>query len=81
MVVIICGGDCSCHSGYGIKYRSESTCCANCDIEPVDLLPAEDSSEIKPDKVQLVELASLPNASGAGMILEALESNGMSTVV
>jgi len=65
----------------GIEYRPESTCYAGCNVELVDSLPAEDSGEINPDAVQLVELASFPNASEAEMIQELLESNGISTVI
>jgi len=63
------------------EYRPELARCADCDVELVDSLPEEDSGEINPDEVQLVELASFPNASEAEMIQELLESNGISTVI
>jgi hypothetical protein len=63
------------------EYRPELARCTDCDVELVDSLPEEESGEINPDEVQLVELASFPNASEAEMIQELLESNGISTVI
>jgi hypothetical protein len=63
------------------EYRPELARCADCDVELVDSLPEEESGEINPDAVELVELASFPNPSEAKMIQELLESNGIGTVI
>ncbi len=63
------------------EYRDGFTRCSECEVELVEALPAQDSSGIPPDRVQLVELASFPNASEAEMIQELLESNGIGTVI
>jgi hypothetical protein len=61
------------------EYRAGFTRCADCDVELVDTLPLQDSG--KEAEVQLIELASFPNAPEAEMIQELLEVNGISTVI
>jgi hypothetical protein len=63
------------------EYRDGFTRCAECDVELVAELPAQNLNERDPDKVKLAELASFPNASEAEMIQELLESNGINTVI
>ena len=63
------------------EYRDGFTRCNECDTALVEALPAQNSAELEPDEVHLVELASFPNASEAEMIHELLEGNGISTVI
>ena len=63
------------------EYRADFTRCADCDVELINSLPAEDSRVINPDEVQLVEVASFLDASEAEMIQELQESNGIGTVI
>ncbi len=63
------------------EYRAEFSRCSECDVDLVDALPDQDSRAAGKDEVELVELASFPNASEAEMIQELLEGNGIGTVI
>ena len=63
------------------EYRTGVTRCAQCNSDLVDSLPASEEHESAPGRVQLVELASFPNASEAEMIRELLEGNDVRTVI
>ncbi len=64
-----------------IEYRAGFTRCTDCDVELVPSLPEEAPAEGDTTPVELVELATFPNASEAEMIQELLEDNGISTVL
>ncbi len=61
------------------EYTAGSTRCADCDVALVDSLPA--TRETDQEEVELVELASFPNAPEAEMIQELLEGNGIRTII
>lgn len=64
-----------------MEYREGIPRCSDCDIELVDSLPDDALSEVEPEDVDLVEIASFANVSEADMIKELLESNGIQTIV
>jgi hypothetical protein len=64
-----------------IEYRPGFTRCTDCDVELVPSLPQEAPAEGDTAPMELVELATFPNASEAEMIQELLEDNGISTVL
>ncbi len=63
------------------EYKTGSTRCTDCDTELVDSLPSTATSETEREGIQLVELASFPNAPEAEMIQELLEGNDIGTVI
>ncbi|HYK89282.1 MAG TPA: DUF2007 domain-containing protein [Acidobacteriota bacterium] len=63
------------------EYREGFARCNECDVELVGALPSAESDKSDPEDMQLVELASFPNAAEAEMIRELLEGNDIDTVI
>ncbi len=64
-----------------VEYRSGFTRCTDCGVDLVPSLPANVPPPADTGPLELVEVASFPNASEADMIQELLEDNGISTVL
>jgi hypothetical protein len=61
----------------GAEYREEYTRCADCDVELVVALLAEEAQPGETGPLELVPLASFLTVAEAGMIKELLEDNGI----
>jgi hypothetical protein len=63
------------------EYRPGFTRCKDCDVALVESLPDAEPEEGINTAVELVELATFPDAPEAEMICELLEENGIATVL